>query len=95
VTGDDAVQPPLFDVPDEQRRPGRRAASPRTTARASYTKFMPKLHRLCDDCVRDIHTRGVAAAPFPAGVRWRRTHEGVTDLLCNRHKDLRVSTDGE
>lgn len=88
----DPDQPALFDLPQPLRR-APKLATPRS-GRPTYTKFRPARHTLCDDCIRDIHARGAQVAPYPSGVRWRRTHAGVIDLLCQRHKDGRVHTDG-
>jgi len=52
-----------------------------------YTKYKPRRRTLCNDCVRDIHERGIALAPYPGVVSWRRVSaDGVIDLLCDRHK---------
>ncbi len=79
----------LFDMPS-RRPPPRMAARP---SKPMYTKFKPVIRTLCHDCVRDIHERGVDVAPFPSTVRWRRTHNGHIDLLCERHKIERVDRD--
>lgn len=63
---------------------------PRQTDAARYARYKPKVRSLCDDCIAEIHRLGVAVAPLPSPVRWRRTSpEGVTHL-CERHKDQRT-----
>lgn len=65
------------------------------TPKARYARFKPKTRILCDDCVSDIHQRGIAVAPLPQAVRWRRSDaDGVTHL-CQHHKDIRTERDCE
>lgn len=54
-----------------------------------YAKVKPKTHQVCGDCVRDIHARGVAVAPYPRPVRWRRTDPDGPMLLCEQHCQAR------
>lgn len=57
---------------------------------ARYSRYTPRTRTLCDDCIRDIHARGVQVAPLPAGVRWRRSVTGEAPMhLCERHKTER------
>jgi hypothetical protein len=63
------------------------STAPKTSPVAKYTRYTPRRRVLCDDCVRDIHERGAAVAPLPAGVRWRRSVPGADPMhLCERHK---------
>lgn len=61
---------------------------PRPTPGVRYTKYRPRTRQLCADCITAIHQLGVATAPLPRPVRWRRTGD-TTDLLCEQHKDQR------
>lgn len=85
-------QPPLFDMAPV-RAPRRRRPP---AAGVRYEQYHPGRHRrLCDDCIADIHARGVAAAPLPARARWRRRAEGEDAgppvlLLCEPHKERRI-----
>lgn len=54
-----------------------------------YAAVKPKTHTPCADCIADIHARGVAVAPYPRPVRWRRTDADGPMLLCEMHKDAR------
>lgn len=77
----------LFDLPHE--KPRMRAATPA----ARYARYTPRRRVLCDDCVKDIHVRGIAVAPPPRGVRWKRTDADGTQNLCEQHKDRRQETE--
>lgn len=77
------VEPTLFPVAQE---PARMAARP---AVARYTRVTPKTRTLCHDCIRDIHERGVAVAPPPRVVRWRRATADGSQFLCEQHKNAR------
>ncbi len=69
---------PYAPVPRARRKP---------SPAVKYTRYQPKRRTLCDDCVRDIHERGVAVAPLPQTVRWRRTGpDNAVALLCDRHR---------
>jgi hypothetical protein len=81
----------LFDIPD---RPVVWRKPPRTGGRPSYVAYRPRVRRLCDDCIADIHARGFGVAPRAMAVQWRRTHEGVSVYLCGRCKERRVVADG-
>lgn len=80
----------LFHLPE----PGR-SQKPLKTPHARYTRFKPKVRILCDDCIADIHQRGVAVAPLPQPVRWRRTDAAGITHLCQRHKDIRTEQECE
>lgn len=54
-----------------------------------YARFKPKTHQVCADCIADIHARGVAVAPYPRPVRWRRTTPEGSIHLCEQCKDHR------
>lgn len=51
-----------------------------------YTKYAPKTRQLCADCITEIHRLGVAAAPLPRPVRWRRTTDEGSTQLCEIHR---------
>lgn len=79
-------QPPLFNVDVPPKRVRMRAEP----SKARYTRWRPRTRQLCADCMQDIHERGIAVAPLPNPVRWRRTF-GVESMgLCERHKSERL-----
>jgi hypothetical protein len=86
------TQGELFPVPSGRVRvPKARKA---TGTRAKYARIRPRKRTLCDDCVRDIHVRGVAVAPLPQPVRWRRvTTDGEITLLCEAHRRAHMETE--
>lgn len=48
--------------------------------------------RLCEQCCLDIHTFGVAGAPYPMVARWRLTDTDLTvQRLCEAHKNERCA----
>jgi len=78
-------QLPLFPAAEP---PPKRKLKP--TPGIRYAKFTPKTRMLCDDCVAAIHRLGVAAAPLPRPVRWRRNETDQPTLrLCEPHKEER------
>lgn len=81
------TQEPLFELPEQRRPPPRMATKP---GAARYTRYRPRVRQLCGDCIRLIHVLGVAAAPLPRGVRWRRTAADGVEYLCEIHKDERM-----
>lgn len=83
-------QPPLFDHPAPPKPKPRMAAKP---AAPKYARYRLTRRTLCDDCVKLIHLLGVAIAPYPRTVRWRRTHDGGVALLCDAHKEERMARD--
>lgn len=58
-----------------------------------YAKFKPRTRQLCADCISDIHRLGVAVAPLPRPVRWRRTDSTGSAYLCEAHKDQRQESE--
>jgi hypothetical protein len=82
----------LFSLPP---RPGNRRAPKLATASAAarYTRYRPTRRVICDDCIRDIHARGVDVAPYPKSARWRRTCGADIDHLCDPHKQSRQDGD--
>lgn len=88
----DRDQPPLFDLPS---RPPVRVPKPSANpGKAAYTRSHPRVRTMCDDCIEDIHRRGVAVAPFPQVVRWRRRAGDDVKQLCEKHKQLWTERDG-
>lgn len=85
-------QLPLFEMdPGGPRHRRGRAGS----SKVRYQRFKPRTRWLCDDCVRAIHELGVAEAPLPRPVRWRRVDENDNSmLLCDKHKHNREDGDG-
>lgn len=55
-------------------------------------RYRPALRALCSDCVREIHTRGVAVAPVPMSVRWQVSKGPLTLHLCENHKIIRLES---
>jgi hypothetical protein len=96
------TQGELFDIPGHPSKPARAMTVPGTRLRYAPWRF--KNRRLCDDCIADIHRIGVALAPLPLTVRWRRT-EYVGDprrlerpdvrhtYLCDRHRIQRQESE--
>lgn len=85
------TQGELFPSPCPAAQPKPRKAG---NGKAKYTRFQPRRRTLCDECVRDIHERGVAVAPFPQSVRWRRVAtDGAVLLLCEAHRRARMEVD--
>lgn len=82
-------QIPLFPRP-AGAAPAKARKAPAKPEAVKYQRVQPKRRTLCADCIRDIHNRGVAVAPFPGAVRWRRIEAGRIDLLCERCKTTRV-----
>jgi hypothetical protein len=78
-------QPPLFDLPAGTPRPVPKVVAPQQKP-VTFSRFKPVTRVLCDDCVRLIHERGVADAPFPISARWRCS---TGDRLCDPHKQAR------
>lgn len=77
---------PLFEMPSLLIRRRRRA----TPDGPRYARYKPVTRWLCDDCVATIHALGVAEAPLPRPVRWRRTQRDHPAMhLCDRHKGAR------
>lgn len=74
----------LFHMPPPVKQP-----RTQTTKVARYARYKPKVRTLCDDCISDIHYLGMALAPLPAVVRWRRTDSDGVTHLCHRHKEER------
>ncbi len=83
-------QDPLFDLPSPARRVPKLAAA---SGKPRYTKVSLRRRVLCDDCVTAVHVLGVAVAPLPMPVRWRRTHAGESTLLCLVHKIERLENE--
>lgn len=54
-----------------------------------YARYKPKVHTVCGDCIADIHQLGVAVAPLPRPVRWRRSDADGALPLCEAHKEHR------
>ena len=78
------TQGELFPDP---RVPRPRMATPPGAAR--YVR-RPRGGQWCDDCVRDIHLRGLAYADPVRRATWARVRAGErTDLLCEIHKNRR------
>lgn len=76
-------QIPLFPID-----PPRKTARETTVAR--YARCRPRGRTHCGDCTLAIHQQGIAVAPFPRSVRWRRTClDGEITYLCEQHKDER------
>lgn len=85
-----ANQLPLFSLPNGAVAPKMRP-KPQKLSGVKYSKCRPARRTLCHDCIRDIHTRGVAIAPLPRAVMWRRVdvESGEVDLLCDNHCRIR------
>ena len=67
----------------------------RLPAGIRYTRYRPRTHTLCDDCVLCIHQLGVEVAAFPRTVRWKRTDEsGRIVLVCEIHRAARIEAGG-
>jgi len=61
------TQEGLFPVTEPYRKPVRKST------RVSYVAINPRQRTLCHDCIAAIHHLGVAVAPPPRQVRYRRT----------------------
>lgn len=84
VCDTDGDQLSLIHLPCIHKR-----ANTKPTPGVRYTKYHPKTRQLCADCVTEIHRLGVAKAPLPRPVRWRRTTAEGSTHLCETHKDQR------
>lgn len=73
------VQPPPPTTPKQK---------PLKPGEARLVRFKPRRRTLCDDCIRDIHERGITIAPPPLTVQWKRVTKNATDLICEQHKRL-------
>lgn len=75
----------LFHLPEPAAQ-----RKPRETPLARYTRYTPRTRSLCEDCITEIHRLGVAVAPLPRPVRWRRSAPSGVTHLCEHHKDIRT-----
>lgn len=74
--------PGMPEMPPSQPRP------PGSGER--FTRYRPKVRRLCDVCIFLIHRYGQAAAPYPRSARWRRVTGETTKYVCEQHKETRL-----
>lgn len=78
----------LFPMPSQPRRP--RASRARRDGQPRYQRYRTRERVLCDECVMDIHARGVAVAPLPAQAKYQRIAADESVMrLCQRHTDGR------
>jgi hypothetical protein len=82
-------QPTLPGMPSPPRQPFRRPP-PASTVR--YSRITSKRYRdLCADCTADIHRLGQEFAPYPKRATWRRSDNDGAVLLCQQHRDERIT----
>ena len=81
----DVSDVPLPGMPEPADLP-----EPPTPSGVHVRRYRPALRALCSDCVREIHTHGVANAPVPMSVRWQVSKGSLTLHLCEGHKITRL-----
>ncbi len=66
------------------------AHPPRPAAGERFSRYNPKVRRLCDVCVFLIHQYGQGNASYPRAARWRRATDTQTRYVCEQHKEIRL-----
>lgn len=85
-------QPTLPGMPPLPGREAFRRPPPTSTVR--YSRITSRRYRdLCGDCCQAIHDLGQEFAPLPKRALWRRSDEAGAVLLCQQHRDERVSSE--
>lgn len=84
----------MFLPPAAAVVPKARRSKPLAAEAVRYQRYRPRRRTLCDDCIRDIHERGVQVAPLPQAAAWRRiTGGGTVDVLCDPHRRARIEVE--
>jgi hypothetical protein len=86
-------QLPLFPTPDG--RIPKQAPMSVDIERVYFRKYRSRTRTLCDQCIKDIHERGIAVAPLPQPVMWKHATGNIVELLCDRHCRERKGETGE